>query len=342
MTTNTHEIRPITLLGTGHALPDAAVASTEIDRRLNHPPGTIERAGGVRLRHFAARDETAAKLAAQAARRAAEAAGIALTEIDCLVAASGTMDQGMPCNAALIHREIYHELGLSAHAIPAFDVNASCLGFLAALDTLSWPIAAGRYRKVLIVAADIASCGLDWRTLDASAIFGDGAAAAVVGPSPAGSGAGILAADLVTLSDGVDLCRIPGGGSRHHPTRIDQPFEELALFRMDGKGVFKLASQHLPGFIDRLLERAGVTRDQLDWIVPHQASHLALSHLTRRLGFRAERVIDIFAEHGNQVAASLPTALDIAIRDGRIQRGQRLLLLGTGAGLSLGGIVLEY
>jgi 3-oxoacyl-[acyl-carrier-protein] synthase III len=244
----------------------------------------------------------------------------------------------MPCNAALIHRE----LGLSAHAIPAFDVNASCLGFLAALDTLSWPIAAGRYRKVLIVAADIASCGLDWRTLEASAIFGDGAAAVVVGPSPAGSDARILAADLLTLSDGVDLCRIPGGGSRHHPTRIDQPFAELAMFRMDGKGVFKLASQHLPGFIERLLARAGVTRDQLDWIVPHQASHLALSHLTRRLGFRAERVIDIFAEHGNQVAASLPTALDIAIRDGRIQRGQRLLLLGTGAGLSLGGIVLEY
>lgn len=342
MPTQAHETRHITLLGTGHALPGEAVASTEIDRRLNHPPGTIERAGGVRQRHFAARDETAAKLAAEAARRAAEAAGIRLEEIDCLVAASGTMDQGMPCNAALIHREIYHEQGLSAHAIPAFDVNASCLGFLAALDTLSWPIAAGRYRKVLIVAADIASCGLDWRTLEASAIFGDGAAAAVVGPSPAGSGARILAADLVTLSDGVNLCRIPGGGSRHHPTRIDQPFAELALFRMDGRGVFKLASQHLPGFIDRLLARAGVTRDQLDWIVPHQASHLALSHLTRRLGFREERVIDIFAEHGNQVAASLPTALDIAIRDGRIRRGQRLLLLGTGAGLSLGGIVLVY
>jgi 3-oxoacyl-[acyl-carrier-protein] synthase III len=338
MSTQPDETRRITLLGTGHALPGEAVASTEIDCRLNHPPGTIERAGGVRQRHFAARDETAAKLAAKAAQHAAEAAGIRLEEIDCLVAASGTMDQGMPCNAALIHRE----LGLSAHAIPAFDVNASCLGFLAALDTLSWPIAAGRYQKVLIVAADIASCGLDWNTLDASAIFGDGAAAVVVGPSPAGSGARILAADLLTLSEGIDLCRIPGGGSRHHPTRIDQPFAELAMFRMDGKGVFKLASQHLPSFIEHLLERAGVTREQLDWIVPHQASHLALSHLTRRLGFRAERVIDIFAEHGNQVAASLPTALDIAIRDGRIQRGQKLLLLGTGAGLSLGGIVLEY
>jgi 3-oxoacyl-[acyl-carrier-protein] synthase-3 len=111
---------------------------------------------------------------------------------------------------------------------------------------------------------------------------------------------------------------------------------------MDGKGVFKLASEHLPGFLDQLLARAGLERDELDWIVPHQASHLALSHLTKRLGFNKDKVINIFAEHGNQVAASLPTTLDIAINDGRIRRGQRVLLLGTGAGLSLGGTVLEY
>lgn len=330
-------IRSVSLLGTGHALPAETVTSSELDRRLNHRPGTIERIGGVRQRHFAGRDETAAQLAAEAARLAMAAAGIKATDIDCLVAASGTMDQGMPCNAALIHRE----LGLSAHAIPAFDVNASCLGFLAALDTLAWPIAAGRYRRVLVVAADIASCGLDWNTLEASAIFGDGAAAAVIGPS--GNGASrLLAAELNTLSAGADLCRIPAGGSRYHPTRIDQPFDALTKFRMDGKGVFKLAAAHLPAFVDRLLARAGLDRDELDWVVPHQASHLALSHLTKRLGFRAERVVDIFAEHGNQVAASLPTALDIAIRDGRIRRGQKVLLLGTGAGLSLGGVVMEY
>ena len=331
------EIRPVSLLGTGHALPTDVITSAELDRRLNYLPGTIEQAGGVRQRHFARRDETAAKLAAEAARRALDAAGLTLADIDCLVAASGTMDQGMPCNAALIHRE----LGLSARAIPAFDVNASCLGFLAALDTLAWPIIAGRYRCVLVVAADIASCGLDWSSVETSAIFGDGAAAAVLGPSIDGRSR-LLAAELNTLSEGVDLCHILAGGSRYHPTRINQSFDELAKFRMDGKGVFKLAAAHLPAFVERLLTRAGLTSNQLDWIVPHQASHLAMSHLTKRLGFAHDKVIDIFADHGNQVAASLPTALDIAIRDGRIQRGQHLLLLGTGAGLSLGGVVMEY
>ena len=333
-----NDIRPVIVLGTGHALPATAITSEELDRHLNHRPGTIERVSGVRRRHFASRTETAAQLAAEAGRRALAAADLSTDDIDCLVAASGTMDQGMPSNAALIHRE----LGLSARAIPAFDVNASCLGFLAALDTLAWPIAAGHYRRVLVVAADIASCGLDWNTLEASAIFGDGAAAAVLGTSEAGGSSRLLAAELKTLSEGADLCHILAGGSRHHPTRIDQPFDGLARFRMDGKGVFRLAAQHLPGFVDRLLARAGLTCDQLDWIVPHQASHLAMIHLTKRLGFAKDKVINIFAEYGNQVAASLPTALDIAIRDGRIQRGQTVLLLGTGAGLSLGGVVLEY
>ncbi len=337
MSTYLTEIRSLSLLGTGHALPTKIVTSAELDHQLNQRTGTVERVGGVRQRHFAAHNETAADLAAKAGRRALDAAGLTLADIDCLVAASGTMDQGMPCNAALIHRE----LGLSARAIPAFDINASCLGFLAALDTLSWPIVAGRYRRVLVVAADIASCGLDWNKLESSAIFGDGAAAAVLGPSIDGRSR-LIAAELNTLSEGADLCRIPAGGSRYHPTRISQPFDELTKFRMDGKGVFKLAAAHLPAFVERLLERAKLTRDQLDWIVPHQASQLSLSHLSKRLGFAHNKVINIFAEHGNQVAASLPTALDIAIRDGRIQRGHHLLLLGAGAGISLGGVVLEY
>lgn len=333
----THRPRRVCILGTGHALPARKVSSDELDERLAHPPGTVARVGGVARRHFATPEENAAVLGARAARQALAAAGLTLEDVDCLVAASGTMDQGMPCNAALMHRE----LGLAGRAIPAFDVNASCLGFLAALDTLSWPIVAGRYRRVLVVAADIASCGLDWSILESTAIFGDGAAA-VLGPTPEGLASRILAADLATLSDGADLCRIPAGGSRHHPSRVGDDFVRLALFQMDGRAVFRLAAARLPDFVEDLLARAGVDRDQLDWIVPHQASHLALAHLTKRLGFAPERVVDIFADHGNQVAASLPTALDIAIRDGRIRRGQRLLLLGTGAGLSLGGMVLEY
>jgi len=330
--------RPITILGTGHALPRHEVLSSELDIKLKHPSGFIESKSGVRKRHFAEPTETAAVLGAKAAKRALRSARLDLGDIDCLVAASATMDQGMPSNAALIH----YELGLSDSGVPAFDVNASCLGFLAALDTVSWAIAAGRYRRVLIVAADIASCGLDWNSIESSAIFGDGAAAAVVSLADPDTGSKILSADLRTYSSGVGFCKIPAGGSRYHPSRINEPFIPLTTFRMDGKSVFKLASEHLPGFLDQLLARAGLERDELDWIVPHQASHLALSHLTKRLGFCKEKVINIFAEHGNQVAASLPTTLDIAINDGRIRRGQRLLMLGTGAGLSLGGAVLEY
>lgn len=330
--------RPIVLLGTGHALPGHTVSSATLDTQLKHPVGTIERLSGVRQRHFACEYDTAAALGAQAAHRALDAACVSLADIDCLVAASGTMDQGMPSNAALIHRE----LGLSAYGIPAFDINASCLSFLVALDTLSWPLMAGRYRNVLIVAADLASCGLNWHTLESSAIFGDGAAAAVITQTPEGKSSRLLAANFKTLSDGADLCYLPAGGSRYHPSRTTEPFMDLTTFRMNGKGIFKLTAQHLPDFVDHTLSQAGIGRQELDWIVPHQGSLLAITHMSRRLGFPSEKVINIFPEHGNQVAASLPTALDIAIRDGRIQRGQRVLLLGTGAGLSLGATVLEY
>lgn len=327
--------RAVAVMGTGHALPAHRLDSAAIDARLGLRAGAVERLSGVRQRPVAARGDTAAGLGAAAALRALDAAGLRLDDIDCLVAASGTMDQGLPSNAALIHRE----LGLEG--VPGFDVNASCLGFIAALDTLSWALAAGRYQCVLVVASDIASCGLDWSHLEASAIFGDGAAAAVIGPSVPGQGR-ILAADLFTVSEGAHLCQIPGGGSRHHPVRIDQPFEPLTRFQMDGKGVFRLATRHLPSFLERLLDAAGVGLCDIDWVVPHQASLLAMEHMTRRLGFAPDQVVNIFANHGNQVAASLPTALDVAVRDGRIRRGQRLLLLGTGAGLSIGGLVMEF
>ena len=331
-------LRPIRILGTGHALPARQVTSAELDTKLKHRSGYIERHSGVRKRHFADSTEHAAGLGARAAISALEAAKIELSEIDCLIGASATMDQGMPCNAALIHSA----LGMSDAAVPAFDVNASCLGFLAAMDTVSWAIAAGRYKRVLIVAADLASCGLNWDHIEASAIFGDGAAAAVIGLANEDCESKILSTNLRTYSSGVELCRIPAGGSRFHPSRIDEPFLPLTTFRMDGKGVFKLASEHMLKFVDQLLASAGSTRDEIDWVVPHQASHLALSHLTKRLGLNRDKVVNIFADHGNQVAASLPTALDLAIRDGRICRGHRLLLIGAGAGLSIGGAVLEY
>lgn len=322
------------ILGTGHALPQRAVHSSELDAGLQLPIGTVQQTGGVTVRYVAGTAETAASMAAQAANAAVTAAGLCWDDIDCLVSASGTMDQAMPSNAALIH----YQLGLT-RPIPAFDINASCLGFLMALDTLSWALNGGQYRRILVVASDIASCGLDWQELTTAAIFGDGAAAAVIsseGPSR------ILASAFQTFSEGAHFCEIPAGGSRFHPTRTELDFGPLAQFRMDGKGVFRLAAKHMPPFVEALLQKAGISAAEIDWIVPHQASHLAISHIRERLGFAPERVINIFADYGNQVAASLPTALDIAVRDGRIQRGHKVLMLGTGAGLSIGGLVLEF
>ncbi|WP_211268092.1 3-oxoacyl-[acyl-carrier-protein] synthase III C-terminal domain-containing protein [Suttonella ornithocola] len=206
---------------------------------------------------------------------------------------------------------------------------------------MSWAMTAGRYRRVLLVGADLASCGLNWQHLEASAIFGDGAAAVIISNEGGGR---LLASDFMTISEGVDYCCIPAGGSRYHHNRgvCVEEFSALAHFQMQGKAVFKLASQYLPDFLTRLLAKAKLSLSEIDWIVPHQASHLALQHMQQRLGFAAEKVVNIFAHYGNQVAASLPTALDIAISKGDIHRGQTILLLGTGAGLSIAGAVLQF
>ncbi len=328
--------RPVAILGSGHALPERIVTSAELDAELGLIAGSVARISGVVQRHVASTTETAASLGAVAARRALRAAALTLEQIDLIVCASGTMDQGLPCNAALLHRE----LGLGQSGIPAMDINASCLGFIAAFDTLSWPLIAGRYQRILLVCSDIASCGLDWQHVEVCGIFGDGAAAVVLGVSDGGSK--IMASCLRTFSEGAHLCQIPAGGSRFHPRRIDVPFEPLTSFSMHGKSVFRLAAKHLPALVDELLGQAGLTQAQIDWVIPHQASQQAMQHAAKRLGFGPKNIIDIFALHGNQVAASLPTALDIAIRDQRIQRGQRLMVIGSGAGLSLGGVILEY
>lgn len=326
--------RPVRILGSGVALPEDVVTSRELDLRLGLAAGTVEKKTGVRQRHVETR-RSAAALGADAARAAMLAAGLAFGELDCLVMASGTPDQAMPCNAALLH----HELGLER--LPAFDLGASCLGFLVALDTLATLIAAGHYRHVLVVASDIASCGLDWRQLEASGIFGDGAAAFVLGPAGDSSSA-LVAARFETYSHGAHWCEIPGGGSRHHPSRISEPFAPLALFKMDGKAVFRLAAEKLPGFVGGLLEGAGKTIADIDVVVPHQASAHALQFVRKKFAIGRDRMVDIYAEHGNQVAASLPTALHHAIAAGRLRRGGHALLIGTGAGVGFGGAILCY
>jgi 3-oxoacyl-[acyl-carrier-protein] synthase-3 len=327
----------LTIRGTGAVRPAADRTSEEVDVLIGRPSGWTEQHFAIRRRGLASPEETSSAMGAEAARQALAVAGWRAEDLDIVVGACGVMEQPIPGTACLIQRR----LGLGSAGTPALDINATCLSFLAALDIVSLGMAAGRWKKALIVSADIASAALDFSDPEASAIFGDGAAAMCV---EAGSetGSGLLGFRLETYGDGADYCSLPAGGTRIRPGDDLQAFLQSAHFRMDGPSLFREAARRFPRFLQRLLAQAGVTLADIDLVTPHQASAPAIEHLRRALGRGGPCVFDIFAEHGNQIAASMPTALHTAIRQGRLQRGQTVMLVGTAAGVSLGGAVLRY
>lgn len=328
---------PVRILGTGSYLPVERLTSADLDERYGRTAGSTLARSGVEARHYAGPAETSSMMAAQALDQALAASGLAAADLDLLIATSAVPEQPMPTNAVLVQ----HALGLSDAGIPGFDVNASCLGFLFALETAMMGIAAGRYRRVGIVASEVASKGLDSSDLETSSLFGDGAAAAVLGASDGESPGAIEALRCSTYSRGAFLCQMPAGGSRYNVV-TPPPQPQDYFFRMDGRAVFRLAAEKLPRFISEVLSEAGCTPGDIDVVIPHQASSLGLRYLRERLGFPAAKVVDILAGRGNQVSASMPSALHEAVSGGRLCRGQRALLLGTAAGLTLGAAVVRF
>jgi len=323
----------VRIAGTGVAVPEGVVTAAELDARLGLPVGEVLRVTGVAKRHTAVR-ETASLLAAQAVGSALADAGMCWNEIDCLVCASATMDQALPYNAAMVLAELKE----FTHRVTTLDVGASCLSFLQALDLMSSAISTGRHANVVIVSADISTFTTGYRNLRENGIFGDGAAAVVL---RRGDGASrIHAVRSVTLPEGVEFCQIRSGGTRYH--RRGFPEHSEALFEMRGRQLYALVARELPGFVEALLADAGVKSTDLALMIPHQASRQALDHVAKLLGFDNGRMVDVFGEFGNQVGASLPTALHFAIHRHGLQRRQKALLLGTGAGVSIGGIVFTY
>jgi len=333
--------RRVKIRGLGQALPSRAVTASELDERLGLEPGWVERHSGVLVRYHAV-DETASELGARAARAALDDAGLTFGDIDVLVGACGTPEQAIPCNAALIQKA----LGQADSGIPSFDINSTCLSFVTALDAVSSLLAVGRYRRALVVSSEVASVGLNPRERESATIIGDGAAAAVVEQTPDGETSAILCARMETYSSGSELTRTRGGGSRFHPRHftgdLEAYTEAYTLFEMDGRAVFKLSAQILPGFIGRLFEESGLALSDIQMVIPHQASPTALWLMQRRLGISDDRWMVVAPEFGNTVAASIPLALHEAVRRGRVKRGDRIMLLGTSAGFSVGSMVLDY
>jgi 3-oxoacyl-[acyl-carrier-protein] synthase-3 len=328
-------IYPLEIAGTGRFEPPTIVLAEDFDRRAGQPSGWSERVVGVRQRHVVT-SETAVDMAVEACLGALSTAGLEPSAIDCIIATGALPHQGIPTTAALIERR----LGLDGSGIPAYDVNATCLGFLVALDTAGALIAAGRYATVLIVAADMPSRGTSWSSPAIKAHFGDGAAAAVVRRA-ADPTTGVLAIAFETYSEGAEACAFRAFGSGIDPHLDLDAFLAATWFEMDGPLAFRITARHLPALIERVLASAGVCLEQVAAVIPHQGSALGIEHVRRHLDIPLERVVNLFATHANQVSASLPITLNVALECGRVRRGDVVLLVGSAAGITLGAAVVR-
>jgi len=327
---------PVKIAGTGAYLPERRVSSAELEARLGLPTGWVERRTGVRERRWNA-GETAAHQAAQAARQALDAAGIPPDDLDAIVAASSGPQQLIPCTAAFVQRELRAPEGRSL----CFDVNATCLSFPVALHALAPLVALGAYRNVLIVSTEIASRSLNPCQPESFVLFGDAAAAVVLQRAGSGESSTLHLARFETHHSGAEHTQFRGAGSLHHPNdKLTTPC--MNAFDMDGPAVFRQAARLAPGFVDDFFARLGWGRGDVDAVVPHQASRHGLDLFTARLGFSEGQVVRNIAERGNCVAASIPLALHEAVTAGRVRRGDRVLLVGTGAGLTLGAAALTF
>lgn len=326
------------ILGSGEFAPATTVRSEAVDERLGRPPGWTERHTGVAARAVAMGGEDVLRMGVAASREALANARIEPNELDAVIAVGSVPMQAIPCTAVFFQRE----LGLGDHGIPAFDINATCLGFLVALDLVAQSIATGRFRRVLIVASELASAGVNPEDPLTAGLFGDGAGAIVIGPPEENGSSRLLATQLQTYSAGAEYCQVRAGGSRLHPRRNLQAFLDGTYFEMDGKPTYRLAAERYPAFIDSLFRKAGVRPDDIDVWVPHQASGKAIAHLADALSLRQDRLILTLPTRGNQISASIPVALHVGIRDGRIRPGCLVALVGSGAGLSFGGAILRY
>ena len=317
--------RRIRILSTGSYVPKTQVLSSEIDRKLGMKDGWTQRVFGIAKRHYADEEETTSFMAARAAIVALDRAGLKPSDLSCIISACGVGEQPIPCTAALVQ----NKLGLGSSGIAAFDVNATCLSFVTALDVAADAISAGRYETVLIASADIASCGLDWSNPEAAAIFGDGAAAAIIIKSGPGDGSRLIASRMETYSNYQDVCRLEAGGTRVRADRDTEAFWERTTFKMDGRAALGCVLKHLPEFLHRLYTSAGLSNSDLEVFVLHQASHHSLMAVQKHMGFDPGKMEHIFRDFGNQIASSIPHALDHAITCGRMKRGDKVILLGT-------------
>jgi len=317
------------IAGTGSYLPEKVLTNKDLEKMVETSNEWIIDRTGIERRHIAAPGETTSDLAVNAARHAIDAAGIEYDDIDMIIVGTTTPDRVFPSTAALIQDR------LNIRGCPAFDIQAVCTGFVYALSIADKFIRAGSARHALVIGADTLSRIVDWTDRGTCVLFGDGAGAVVLSAS---TEPGILSTHL--HADGVckDLLHVPWGVGQGYD-RLEQGTGYIV---MQGNDVFKRAVKTLGQIVNETLDASGLQKSDIDWLVPHQANTRIITATARKLRMSMDRVVMTIADHGNTSAASVPLALDTAVRDGRIQRGQVLLLEAFGAGFTWGSALVRY
>jgi 3-oxoacyl-[acyl-carrier-protein] synthase-3 len=319
--------------GTGMSVPARVVTNFDLERIVDTSDEWITTRTGIRERRIAEEQDSLSRYCVEASRRALEAAGLEPDEIDLIVLATVTPDMPVPATACTIQ----HELGCRRAA--AFDLSAGCSGFLYAQQVAKQFLINGRHRHVLVIGAELLSKYIDWQDRTTCVIFADGAGAVVM--SAGRPPRGVLASALHTDGSMVDFIRLPGGGVIHPPGQamIDQ---RLHFIQMRGNETFKIAVRSLEDVCREVLDAAGIAPADVDWFVPHQANRRILDAVASRMEIPAERCYVNIDRYGNTSSASIPIALDEAVRAGKIRAGDIVLMAAFGAGLTWGASVARW
>ncbi|MFN5643032.1 MAG: beta-ketoacyl-ACP synthase III [Sphingomonadales bacterium] len=310
--------------GTGSALPKQRVSNADLAEKVDTSDEWITERTGIKFRHIAGPDETTATLGAEAARNALDAAGMTATDIDLIIVATCTPDQTFPAAATKVQDMLGHHGGV------AFDVAAVCSGFLYAFSVAESMIRAGSAKNALVIGSETMTRLLDWEDRGTCVLFGDGAGAVVL--SGEIGEAGVLATRLHADGRHNELLYVDGGPSTTGT---------VGKLRMQGREVFRHAVTNLAGVMHEVLAETGMDASEIDWVVPHQANARIIDATVRKLGLPAERVVLTVSEHANTSAASVPLALDVAVRDGRIKKGDIVVLEAMGGGFTWGASVVR-
>ncbi len=315
--------------GVGHYLPKRVVPNSEFEASIDTSDEWIRSRSGIERRHFAAEGETTSDMAAAAARKALDMAGLTPDDIDAIVVATSTADLTFPSAATMVQGKLGMTRGF------AFDVQAVCAGFVFALANANALIASGQAKRALVIGAETFSRIMDWEDRTTSVLFGDGAGALVL-EAAEGEGTnadrGILATDLNSDGRHKDILYVDGGVSTN----------TTGYLRMQGKEVFRHAVEKLAQTAHAALEKIGLSGDDVDWIVPHQANLRIIKSTAQKMGVGLDRVVITVQDHGNTSAASIPLALSVGVERGQIKQGDLLVTEAIGGGLAWGAVVLRW